>query len=151
MRADTELEFHGFGAEEQAKAKRLSAECIIIDSDPEEDAIAEEPTGLEARDQLSEPEDEAEMGLFGRQLYVCGNLACDETAETPAELKARCFLLLSDVLPCNNFLFLIDLLNAGASDGVRFSPRFTSADLQTLWQEREERRQSDRPPTTARS
>jgi hypothetical protein len=46
-----------------------------------------------------EPEsEEYQEGLAGRQLYMCGNIGCDETAETAATFKVRWKLLLFQVI-----------------------------------------------------
>ncbi len=92
-------EFHGFEEEEgsQAKAKRLSAERLILDSGSGEDEeniptvpsvnqSSREKSGEEKMD-----EEDQDGGLYGRQLYVCGNTGCDVTAETPASLKVSYF------------------------------------------------------------
>lgn len=84
---DTETEFHGFGEEEQAKAKRLSAECIVIDSDPEEENVLDEPSTHADPEQAEEEAESQQEGLHGRLLYRCGNMGCDESAETAATLK----------------------------------------------------------------
>lgn len=88
---EPETEFHGFGEEEQAKAKKQT-ECIVIDSDGEDDNSASTNNDPSAKSQPNEetPEsEELQEGLFGRQLYMCGNIGCDETAETASAFKVN--------------------------------------------------------------
>jgi len=95
---DNETEFYGFGEEERVKAKE-QRECIVIESDLDDDAstdtspadlqsVAQPPTedckGLEQEEELD--------GLMGRELYICGNIGCDETTETAVALKVQIFL-----------------------------------------------------------
>lgn len=93
---ECEAEFYGFGEEEQAKAKEQS-ECIVIESDMEDDVSTDtspvdsqpvpQPSAEEYR--CLEQEEEELDGLMGRELYLCGNIGCDETTETAAALKVR--------------------------------------------------------------
>ena len=89
-----EAEFHGFGEEEQAKAKEQT-ECIVIESDGEEEnsssATNQTPSAAnqpaeETPDQESE---ENQDGFSGSKLYMCGNIGCDETAETASAFKVH--------------------------------------------------------------
>ena len=91
-----EAEFYGFGEEEQAKAKEQS-ECIVIESDLEDDASPDaSPADLQSVSQpptedykCTEQEEEELDGLIGRELYLCGNIGCDETTETAVALKVH--------------------------------------------------------------
>jgi hypothetical protein len=101
---EPEPEFHGFGEEEQAKAKQQT-ECIVIESDVEDENSASAPTEsstvmtTKTSEEAVEPEsEEYQEGLAGRQLYMCGNIGCDETAETAATFKVRWKLLLFQVI-----------------------------------------------------
>lgn len=80
-------EFHGFVDEERREA-RQQTECIVIESDGEEEPPKEEAAQQPAQE-LNDNEEEVQDGLFGRQLYMCGNLGCDETAETSSEFRVR--------------------------------------------------------------
>lgn len=90
IRKEPESEFHGFGEEEQAKAKKQT-ECILIESDGEEDTTGNapnEPSVNTPNEESAEQElEEEQHGLYGRSLYMCGNIGCDETADTAAAFK----------------------------------------------------------------
>lgn len=80
---DPENEFHGFGVEEQTKAKEQTV-CILVEVEVEEDTTTNQPVDAES----SVKENEfLQEGLSGRQLFMCGNIGCDETAETAAAFK----------------------------------------------------------------
>jgi hypothetical protein len=92
---EPEPEFHGFGEEEQAKAKQQT-ESIVIVSDPEDENSASAPIELRAvvatkttEEPVEQETEEHQEGLAGRKLYMCGNIGCDETAETAATFKVR--------------------------------------------------------------
>ncbi len=92
---EPEPEFHGFGEEEQAKAK-LQTESIVIVSDPEDENSASAPIELPevmatktTEEPVEQESEEHQEGLAGRKLYMCGNIGCDETAETAATFKVR--------------------------------------------------------------
>ena len=118
-----EAEFHGFGEEEQAKAKEQT-ECIVIESDGEEEnsssATNQTPSAAnqpaeETPDQESE---ENQDGFSGSKLYMCGNIGCDETAETASAFKVHSlFLKLFLKLICFHSFFV-----SGSSYGMRSSP-----------------------------
>ena len=115
---ENESEFHGFGEEEQAKAKRLSAECIVIDSDPEEENLAEVPNEHVKLEEPSEMEDDdQQVGLYGRQLYRCGNMGCDESAETAAALKVCIFFKHKKKRSSLN-IHLFTIFHTGTLDGL---------------------------------
>lgn len=90
---ESETEFHGFGEEELAKSKEQS-ECAVVVSDGEDEnsassSIEPSTTGaVQPNEESTELEDHQE-GLSGRQLYMCGNIGCDETAENAATFKVR--------------------------------------------------------------
>lgn len=91
-RKEPDVEFHGFGAEEQAIAKEQT-ESIVVLSDAEEDtssqsAVNDGTAAQQVSDETGEPEsEEYQEGLYGRNLYMCGNIGCDETAETASAFK----------------------------------------------------------------
>lgn len=88
-RKEPETEFHGFGEEEQAKAKQQT-ECILIESDPEEENTLTEPLAAIPPNEEAVEQEELEehlKGLYGRKLFMCGNIGCDETAETATAFK----------------------------------------------------------------
>lgn len=92
---ESETEFHGFGEEELAKSKEQT-ESIAIVSDAEDENSASSfnevsaATAIQANEESADQElEDHQEGLSGRQLYVCGNIGCDETAETAATFKVR--------------------------------------------------------------
>lgn len=87
--------FHGFGEEEKAKAKEKSSVCIVLDQEIEDsnstDVPSEQMEQIEDGQALmltgQDDEEEKQVGLSGRELYMCGNIGCDETAESVAAFK----------------------------------------------------------------
>ena len=81
-------EFHGFGDEEKEQAKGQSTVCIVLD-DIDDSNSADGPQENEDASALlnGQEEEEQQFGLFGRELYKCGNLGCDETAESVSSFK----------------------------------------------------------------
>lgn len=85
---------HGFSQEEKPKEK--SNVWIFIDEDVEAcnlvDAVPTEKIAQIEDGQAplliaQEGEEEKQVGLYGRELYVCGNLGCDEAADSATAFK----------------------------------------------------------------
>lgn len=83
-----EPEFYGFEEEELIETKKM-VECIVIESDSEEGSVPEEPLAISPpfEEDVEQESDEKVEGLYGRELYRCGNIGCDETAETVDDFK----------------------------------------------------------------
>jgi len=88
--------FHGFGEEEKAKAKEKSSVCIVLGEEIEDSNSPFEQRAQNEDGQLfitgQEDEEEKQVGLSGRELYMCGNIGCDETAESVAAFKVISYL-----------------------------------------------------------